>query len=67
MTINLSDVPEDGTLFDYPEDTLFSMKDSVARYILDPFETIPPEDSRYKNALTREKVERMLQSNPDPH
>lgn len=60
MTIDLSDVPENEALSSYPEDTLFSMKDSVARYILDPFEIIPPEDSRYKNALTREEVERML-------
>lgn len=57
MIINLSDMPEDKDFSDYPEGTLFSMKGSVARYILEPFEIIPPEDPRYKNALTREEVE----------
>lgn len=60
MKINISDIPENKTFNDYPDDTLFVHKESSPRYILEPFEIISVDDPRYKNALTREKISKMI-------
>ena len=52
MRINISDIPEKKAFDDYPDDTEFVMQDSEPRYILEPFEIIPPNDPRYVEALT---------------
>lgn len=58
MEINISDMPEGKSFEDYPDDTIFVHKDITPRYILRPFEIIPPEDTRYQTALTREEIEK---------
>lgn len=58
MRINISDIPENKSYMDYPDNTEFVMQDSKPRYILDPFEIIPPHDPRYNNALTLEEAKK---------
>ena len=56
MIIDYSKIENDKPFEEYPEDTVFVMRDSKPRYILDPFEIIPPDDPRYKDALTLEEA-----------
>ena len=62
MEICVSDIPEDKTFNDYPDDTMFIHKESSPRYILEPFEIVAPDDPRYKIALTREQINQMIKS-----
>lgn len=52
MRVNISDIPNDKSFSDYPDDTEFILTESKPHYLLDPFEIIPPDDPRYKDALT---------------
>ena len=56
MIIDYSKIENDKPFEEYPEDTVFVMRDSKPRYILDPFEIIPPHDPRYKDALSLEEA-----------
>ena len=56
MIIDYSKIENDKPFEEYPEDTVFVMRDSKPRYILDPFEIIPPHDPRCKDALTLEEA-----------
>ena len=60
MKINIHDIPENMDFSDYPEDTEFIIQDSEPRYILEPFEIISPNDSRYDNALTLEQAKQQI-------
>lgn len=56
--VDFSKIENDKPLDDYPDDTVFVMKDSEPRYIMEPFEIIPPFDPRYKDALTLEEAKK---------
>ncbi|MBE6826380.1 MAG: hypothetical protein E7511_05805 [Ruminococcus sp.] len=57
--INISDIPENKKIDEYPDETEFVMQDRFPRYQLDPFEIILPNDPRYASALSREELETM--------
>lgn len=58
MIVDYSKIKNDKPINEYPNDTIFVMRDSSPRYILDPFEIIPPHDPRYNNALTLEEAKK---------
>lgn len=60
MRINISDIPDTKSFDDYPKDTEFVFTEKFPRYILEPFEVIPPDDPRYEKALTREEFEKQI-------
>lgn len=63
MEVNISDIPEDKTFDDYPEDTIFVHKENFPRYDPQTFEVIKgPEDPRYETALTREQIDEMIRT-----
>lgn len=57
--MDISDIPENKTVDDYPEDETFELVENFPRYLLDPFEVVFYGNPRYKNALTKEKVKRI--------
>lgn len=61
MIKNISDIPNDKDFLDYSEDTEFVLEEKFPRYILNPFEIIMPNDPRYKTALTREQIDKMVE------
>ena len=60
MKVNICDIPRGKEISDYPDDTVFVFSESFPRYILDPFETIYPDDPRYESALTYEEALKMI-------
>ena len=54
--VDFSKIQNDKPLEEYPDDTVFVMRDSKPRFIIEPFEVISPDDPRYENALTYEEV-----------
>nr|WP_316613924.1 hypothetical protein [uncultured Ruminococcus sp.] len=60
MRVNICDIPKDKKFSDYPDDTTFVLTESFPHYILDPFETIYPDDPRYESALTYEEVKKKI-------
>ena len=61
-TVDYSKIENDKPIDEYPDDTVFFMRDSKPHYLLDPFEIIPPHDPRYKNALTLEEAKKQIES-----
>ena len=57
--IKLSELPEDVSLDDIPDDEEIVLDEQFPRYLLDPFEVVSPDDSRYSSAYTREQLNRM--------
>lgn len=63
MKIKLSEIPEEKSLDDYPDDTIIVFDEKFPRYILDPFRIVFPGDKDYDTALTREEVMKMTDTN----
>lgn len=51
-----SKIKNDKQIDEYPDDTVFVMRDSKTRYVIEPFEIIYPGDPRYDEALTYEEA-----------
>ena len=54
--VDFSKIKNDKPIEEYPDGTVFVMRDSKPHYILEPFESIYPGDPRYDEALTYEEV-----------
>ena len=54
--VDYSKIENDKPIDEYPDDTVFVMRDSKPRYVTEPFEMIYPDDPRYNEALTYEDV-----------
>ncbi|WP_294750831.1 hypothetical protein [uncultured Ruminococcus sp.] len=57
--MDISRIPENKNIDDYPEDETFELVDNFPKFLLDPFEVVFSSDPRYKNALTKEEVQRL--------
>ena len=60
MIVDFSKIENDKPVDEYPEDTIFVMRDSKPRYIIEPFEIISPNDPRYNDALTLEEAKKQV-------
>lgn len=54
--MDISEIPKNKTIDDYPESTEFELVEHFPRYILEPFEIVFFGDPRYETALTREQI-----------
>lgn len=57
--IKLSELPEDISLGNIPDDEEIVLDEQFPRYLLDPFEIVSPDDPRYRSAYTREQLNKM--------
>ena len=63
LKVNISDIPNNKSFDDYPEDTIFVHKENFPRYDPKTFEIIKgPEDPRYETALTIEQINEMIKN-----
>ena len=57
MTVSFGDIPEDKTVEDYPDDTIFVLDDRPVKYHPETFKHIYPGQPGYEEALTKEQAE----------
>lgn len=58
--VDYSKIENDKPIDEYPDDTVFVMRDSKPHYVIDPFEIVYPGDPRYDKALTYEEALKKL-------